>query len=68
MSKVGVKDCISNYYLMIHALNLPEEYHMILDILENHFTSSGPNVLINGVILEKQNHQYENFKQKDKRS
>ena len=47
------KDC------MIYAINnLPEEYDVILDSLENHLTFTGPGALTTEVICDKLNHWY----------
>ena len=44
---------------MVHILNnIPEEYDVILDGLENHLMSSGPDVFMLEVIFEKLKHQY----------
>ena len=50
---------------MIHILNnLPEEYDVILDGLENRLTVIGENALTIDTIREKLNHRYEKFKNK----
>ena len=48
---------------MIHVLNnLPEEYDVILDGLENHLMATGENALTVDSIHEKLNHRYEKIK------
>ena len=51
---------------MINVLNnLPEEYDVILNGLENHLTLSCPNVLTIKVIYKNTNHWYEKNKGKN---
>ena len=60
MNEFGIKGNIANKDFMIHILNnLPKEYDVILDGLENHLMVSGENVLTINVIHKKINHQYE---------
>ena len=50
---------------MVHVLNnLPVEYDVILDRLENHLTSTGDDALTIDSIHEKLNHRYEKMKSK----
>ena len=50
---------------MIHVLNnVPDEYDVILDGLENRLTATGENALDIDSIREKLNHQYEKIKAK----
>ena len=50
---------------MIHVLNnLPEEYDVILDGLENRLMATGENALTIDSICEKLNHRYERIKSK----
>ena len=60
MSKFRVKSNISDKDLMTHVLNnLPEEYDMNLNGLENHLMSSGADMLTIEVINKELSHQYE---------
>ena len=59
MSEFGLEGNITNEDFMIHVLhNLPVEYNMILDGLENCHTSSRDDTLTIEVIYAKLNHQY----------
>ena len=50
---------------MIHVLNnLPKEYNVILDGLENHLTATGENALTIDSICKKLNHRYKKIKSK----
>ena len=52
---------------MIHVLNnLPKEYDVILDELENHLTATGQNAFTIDSISEELNHRYEKIKSKKK--
>ena len=51
---------------MIHVLNnLPMEYDVILDELQNHLTSSDNDTLMIEIITEKLNHRNEKIKNKN---
>ena len=66
MSEFGLKSNITNKDFMNHVLNnLPEEYDVILDRLENHLTSSMDDALTIEVFCEKLNHQHEKMKSKN---
>ena len=63
MIEFGKKGNISDKDFMIHILNnLPEEYDIILDGLENCLTAMGENALTIDAIRKKLNHQYEKIK------
>ena len=67
-ANIGVKGNISNENLMIHVLDsLPKQYSAILDCLDNHCMSSGPDVFIIKMILEKLNHWHKKLKTKIKK-
>ena len=60
MTKFGQKGNVSDEDFMIHVLNnLPEEYNVILDGLENCLTATRENALTIDLIHEKLNHRYE---------
>ena len=44
--------------------NLPNEYDVVLDGLDNHLMATGDNVLTINMICKKLNHQYEKIKSK----
>ena len=53
MTKFSLKGIINEENFMIHIIKkLPEEYDVILDGLENHLMSSGPNALTIEMIHE----------------
>ena len=53
---------------MIHVLNnLPKDYDVILNEIENRFTVTRDNALAINVICKKLNHQYKNIKNKKRR-
>ena len=57
MNKFGQKGSVSDEDFMIHVLNnLPEEYDVILDGLENRLMATGENALNIDSIREKLNH------------
>ena len=65
MNEFGQKPSVSDKDFMIHILNnLPKEYDVILDGLENHLTATGENALGIDTIREKLNHRYEKIKAK----
>ena len=67
MTEFRQKGNISDEDFMIHVLNnLPEEYYVILDGLENRLTATRENALTIDSIREKFNHRYEKIKQKKK--
>ena len=67
MNEFGQKGNISDEDFMIHMLsNLPEEYDVILDGLENRLMATGENALTIDTIREKLNHRYEKIKNKKK--
>ena len=60
MTKFGKKGNVSDEDFMIHILNnLPEEYDVILDRLENCLMVTGENALMINSIREKLNHWYD---------
>ena len=65
MTEFGQKGIVSDKDFMIHVLNnLPKEYNLILNGLENHLTATGENALTIDSIHEKLNHRYEKIKSK----
>ena len=65
MTKFRQKGNVSDEDFMMHVLNnLPKEYDVILDGLENHLTISGDNALTGDSILEKLNHRYKKIEGK----
>ena len=65
MSKFGQKGNVSDEYFMIHIVNdLPEEYDVILDGLENHLTTPGDDALNIDSIHKKMNQRYKKIKAK----
>ena len=63
MTKFGQKGNVSDEDFMIHVLNnLPKEYDVILDGLENRLTATRENALTIDSICEKLNHRYEKIK------
>ena len=65
MNEFGQKGNVSYEDIIIHILNnLPEEYDIILDGLENHHTAIGENALTIDTIRENLNHRYEKDKNK----
>ena len=66
MSKFGLKGCITVEDFMIHVLNnLPKEYDVVLDGLENHCMVIGNDALTIAVICKNFNHQHEKIKNKN---
>ena len=66
----GQKGNVSDKDFMIHILNnLPKEYHVILDGLENHLTATRDNALTIDLICKKLNHRYKKIiaKKEEKR-
>ena len=65
MTAFGQKGNVSDEDFMIHVLNnLPEEYDVILDGLENRLTATGENALTIDLIRKKLNKRYEKIKSK----
>ena len=65
MNEFGQKGNVSGEDFMIHVLNnLPKEYDIILDGLENHLMAIGDDALTIDSICKKLNHRYEKFKSK----
>ena len=65
MTKFRQKGSVSDEDFMIHVLNnLPEEYDVILDGLENRLMATRENALMIDSICEKLNHSYEKVKSK----
>ena len=65
MTKFKQKGNVSDEDFMIHILyNLPQEYNVILDGLENHLTATGENALTIDSICKKLNYRYEKIKSK----
>ena len=63
MNEFGQKGSVSDEDFMIHVLNnLPNEYDVILDGLENRLMATGENALTINSIHEKLNHRYEKIK------
>ena len=63
MTAFGQKGNVSDEDFMIHVLNnLPEEYDVILDGLENRLTATGENALTIDLIRKKLNQRYEKEK------
>ena len=63
MTEFRQKGNVSYKDFMIHVLNnLPKEYDVILDGLENQLTATGENALTVDSIHEKLNHRYEKIK------
>ena len=68
MNESRLKGSITVKDFMIHILNnLPKEYDIILDGLENHLTATGNNVLRIDMIRKKLNHWNEKIKIKKRR-
>ena len=66
MRNFGLKGNITDEDFMFHVLNnLPKEYDMILDRLENHLTSSRGDTWTIEVICKKLSYQYEKIKNKN---
>ena len=62
------KGNVSDEDFMIHILkNLPKEYDIILDGLENCLMVTGDNALTIGSICKKMYHRYEKIKRKKKK-
>ena len=60
MNKFGLKSNKTDKDFMIHVLNnLPEEYDVILNGLQEHLTSRRDDALTIEVMHKKLNHQYE---------
>ena len=60
MTKFGLKGKITGKEFMIHVLhNLPHEYDVTMNKLENSLTSYGPDTLTIEVIHEKLSHWFE---------
>ena len=56
MSEFGTEDSVKDEDFMIHVLNnLPEEYDVVMDGLENQLMLTGPDVLIIKVICDELN-------------
>ena len=65
MNEFGQKGSVSDEDFMIHVMNnLPKEYDVILDGLENHLTATGENALDIDLICKRLNHRYEKIKSK----
>ena len=65
MNKFGLKDNVTDKDFMIHVLNnLPKEYDVIPDGLENCLMASGNDVLTINMIHKNLNHQYKKIKSK----
>ena len=66
MTEFRQKGNLSDNDFIIHVLNnLPKEYDVILDGLENCLMAIGENALTLDSIHEKLNHRYEKFKRKE---
>ena len=60
LANLELKENINDEDLMIHVIdNFPDEYVIILVVLENHHRSSDPNAMVIEVICKKMNHQLE---------
>ena len=69
MTKFRQKGNVSDKDFVIHVLNnLPEEYNVILDGLENCLTTTGGNVITIDSIRKKLNHRYEKIEAKKKKN
>ena len=65
INKFGDKGNVSDEYFIIHLLNnLPKEYGIILNGLENHLTLTGDDALTIDSIHEKLNHRSKKIKSK----
>ena len=65
MNKFGQKGSITDEDFMINILNnLPKDYNVILDGLENFLTETVDDVLTINMIHKKLNHWYKKLKQK----
>ena len=68
MTEFRQKGNVSDKDFMICILNnLPEEYDVILNGLENRLTATGENALTIDLIHEKLNHRYKKSKVKKKK-
>ena len=68
MSEFKHRGNLTDENFMIHVLNnLPQEYDVILDRLENHLTLSSNDALMIEVIKGKLNHRYEKLRTKMKK-
>ena len=65
MNEFGIKGDVSDEDFVIHVLNnLPREYDVIFDGLENHLMMTRDDALTIDSIREKLNHKYEKIKNK----
>ena len=65
MNEFGQKGHVSDEYFMVHVLNnLPKEYDVILNGLENGLKVTGDDALTIDSICEKLNHRYKKIKSK----
>ena len=69
MNEFGQKDSVSDEDFRIHVLNnLPKEYDVILNGLENHLMATGDDVLTIDSIRKQLNHRYEKLNVKKKKT
>ena len=68
MKEFNLKVSITDEDFMIYALNnLPEDYNMIFDQLENCLTATGDDGSTMDMICKRLNHWYENLKIKKRK-